>query len=260
MLENYTVEELAGELYDAQVNRSPVGPLTEKEPGITVDEAYAVQIANIRRLTGEGHVIVGKKIGLTSLVMQQMMNVNEPDYGHLLDTMHIKDGMIPMDNLLQPKMEGEIAFILGKDLQGPDVTPEQVLEATEYVSAALEVVDSRVKDWKIKLPDTVADNASSGCYVISDKRVPVSDVVLTDVEMVFYKNGEELNRGKGSAALGDPALCVAWLANKLWAYGVTLKKGEVVLSGALSAAVNAERGDVFRAEMSVLGPVEGRFV
>jgi len=260
MLKNYTIEQLAEQLYDAQANRSPIGPLTEKEPEISVDEAYEVQITNIKRMTDEGHVIAGKKIGLTSLVMQQMMKVNEPDYGHLLDSMYIKDGNIPMDTLLQPKMEGEIAFILGKDLQGPDVTPKQVLEATDYVSAALEVVDSRVSDWKIKLPDTVADNASSGCFVISDKRVPVSDVVLTDVEMIFYKNGEELNRGKGSAALGDPALCVAWLANKLWEYGVTLKKGEIVLSGALSAAVDAKRGDVFRAEMSVLGPIEGRFV
>jgi len=260
MLKNYTVGQLAGQLYDARINRIPIKPLTEMEPGISVDEAYAVQIANIKRATENGHVIVGKKIGLTSLVMQQMMNVNEPDYGHLLDSMHIKDGMIPMDTLLQPKMEGEIAFILGKDLVGPNVTPQQVLEATEYVTAALEIVDSRVLDWKIKLPDTVADNASSGCYVLSDTHVPVSDVSLPDVEMVFYKNGKELNRGKGSAALGDPALCVAWLANKLWAYGVTLKKGEVVLSGALSAAVDASRGDDFRAEMSTLGPIAAQFV
>jgi len=260
MLKKHTVQQLAEQLYSAQENRTPIDPLTEMEPDISVDEAYAVQIENIKRKTESGHVISGKKIGLTSLVMQQMMNVNEPDYGHLLNTMNIEDGQIPMDDLLQPKMEGEIAFVLAKDLVGPDVTPQQVLEATEYVVAALEIVDSRVRDWKIKLPDTVADNASSGVYVLSDKRVPVSEVCLPDVDMVFYKNGVELNRGKGSAALGDPAICVAWLANKLWAYGVTLKKGEVVLSGALSAAVDAKRGDVFRAEMSTLGPIEARFV
>ena len=260
MLKNHTVEQLAAQLYDAQENRAPTGPLTELEPEMSVDDAYAVQLANVRRATDGGHFIVGKKIGLTSLVMQQMMNVNEPDFGHLLDSMDIADGNIPMDILLQPKTEGEIAFILNKDLVGPDVTPQQVLDATEYVAAALEIVDSRVRDWKIKLPDTVADNASSGVYVISEKRVRVSDVVLPEVEMVFYKNGEEINRETGAAALGDPAICVAWLANRLWSYGVTLKKGEVVLSGALSAAVDARRGDIFRAEMSVLGAIEARFV
>jgi 2-keto-4-pentenoate hydratase len=192
--------------------------------------------------------------------MQQLLHVDEPDYGHLYDTMDKKDGRIPTHEFLQPKVEGEIAFILKEDVCGPDATPEQVLAATDYVVAALEIVDSRVKDWKIKLIDTVSDNASSGCYVLGGKRVSVGDIVLPDEKMTFYKNGDVANRGKGSAVLDDPAYCVSWLANKLWAYGVTLGKGEVVLSGALSAAVEASQGDSFKADFGTLGMVEAVFV
>jgi 2-keto-4-pentenoate hydratase len=148
---------------------------------------------------------------------------------------------------------------LKEDVKGPNATVEDVLAATDYVVAALEIVDSRVKDWKIKLFDTVSDNASSGSYVLGAKKVAVSDIDLIAEQMTFYKNGEAINSGAGSAVLGNPAYCVAWLANKLWAYGVILGKGEVVLSGALSAAIAAEAGDTFKAEFSTLGAVEAKF-
>lgn len=260
MLKTYSTKQLAQQLHDAQTSRAAISPLSVSEPEISIDEAYAVQMENVKRCTDAGLCISGKKIGLTSLAMQEMFGVNEPDYGHLFDSMDMRNGEIPADTLLQPRIEAEIAFILGQDIEGPDATPAQVLAATDYVAAALEIVDSRISDWKIKLVDTVADNASSGCYVLSEKRVAVSDISLPDVQMIFYKNGEEMNRGAGTAVLGDPALCVAWLANKLWKYGVTLKKGEVVLSGALSAAINADCGDVFKAEMTGLGTVSARFV
>jgi 2-keto-4-pentenoate hydratase len=253
-------EELAGQLYDSLVKRVSISPLSEQADDITIDDAYAIQMKNVARTLQSGAVISGKKIGLTSLPMQEMLGVGEPDYGHLYDTMDVKDGIVKADSLLQPKVEGEIAFILKEDVEGPDATPEQVLAATDYVVAALEIVDSRVKDWKIKLVDTVADNASSGCYVLGAKKIPVSEIDLIGERMTFSKNGEIVNMGTGEAVLGNPAYCVSWLANKLWAYGVTLKKGEVVLSGALSAAIEAKPGDSFTAEFSTLGIVEAKFV
>lgn len=247
-------------LDNALLTSEPVDAITSLSPEIDIDDAYGIQMKNVEKALLRGANISGKKIGLTSLAMQQMMGVNEPDYGHLYDTMYRADGKVNTAKMLQPKAEGEIAFILKEDLTGPDVTAADVLAATDYVVAAIEIVDSRVRDWKIELVDTVSDNASSGLYVLGDKKVSVSELSLPDVEMTFYKNDEVENTGNGAAVLGDPALCVAWLANKLWKYGVTLKKGEVILSGALSAAVAAGSGDVFRAEFSSLGSVSVKFV
>lgn len=254
------IEKWAIHLAEAEKTRFGVAPLTELNPEISIDEAYQVQLHTIEGRVANGEKIVGKKIGLTSLAMQQMLGVDQPDYGHLLDGMMIDNGgEIAANQVLQPKVEGEIAFVLKKDLQGPNVTVLDVLAATDYVVPALEIVDSRVKDWKIKLEDTVADNASSGLFVLGDKKLPIDGLDLAQLGMVFYKNGKMMNTGVGAAALGHPATCVAWLANKLSGYEITLKAGEVILSGALSAAIVGEPGDHFQARFAHLGEVNVRF-
>jgi 2-keto-4-pentenoate hydratase len=251
----------AEQLFNAERNRKAIPPLTDQDPSLTIDDAYQIQLANIKRVLEMGHTVSGKKIGLTSPGIQKQMGVNEPDYGHLFTAMDCKDGAINTAALLQPKIEGEIAFVLKKDLTGGKVTREDVLEATDYVSAAFEIVDSRVADWKIKLVDTVSDNASSGRYVLGSKRLKLSEVDLPAVSMKLYKNGGQLvGEGTGAAVLGDPCVAVAWLANRLWTYGVILKAGEVILSGAFSAAPPAVKGDAFAADFSSFGRVEARFI
>jgi 2-keto-4-pentenoate hydratase len=250
----------AEQLFNAERNRKAIPPLTDQDPSLTIDDAYQIQLANVKRVLEMGHTISGKKIGLTSEGIQKQMGVNEPDYGHLFAAMDCKDGRINTEALLQPKIEGEIAFVLKADLAGGKVSRDDVLEAADYVAGAFEIVDSRVADWKIKLVDTVSDNASSGRYILGSKRLKLSEVDLPSVSMKLYKNGELAGEGTGAAVLGDPCVSVAWLANRLWTYGVTLKAGEVILSGAFSAAPPAKKGDVFRAEFSSFGTVEAQFV
>lgn len=228
---------------------------------MTLTTLIAIQLLNVDKAVGGGAKVSGKKIGLTSLAMQQMFGVDEPDYGHLTEGMYVKDGYVERDSCLMPRVEGEIAFVLKDSLTGPNVTVSDVLAATDYVTAAIEIVDSGIRDWKIKLIDTVADNGSSCRYVLGQAKVSPADVVLPEVTMTVYLNGERVNEGRGADVLGDPALCVAWLANKLWEYGVTLKAGEVVLSGALSAALSAGKGDLFEVRFSEpLGDVSVRFI
>ncbi|MDR1389701.1 MAG: fumarylacetoacetate hydrolase family protein [Treponema sp.] len=250
----------AEQLFTAEQNRRPVAPLTEQDGSLTIDDAYAIQLANVERVVKMGHVISGKKIGLTSEGIQKQMGVGEPDYGHLFAAMDCKDGKIPTADLMQAKIEGEIAFILKADLSGGGITREAVIAATDYVVAAFEIVDSRIAGWKIKLVDTVSDNASSGRYVLGSKKTPLSEVDLPLVSMKLFKNGNLAGEGTGAAVLGDPCVSVAWLANRLNSYGVTLKAGEVILSGAFSAAPPAVKGDRFTAEFSTLGRVEAEFV
>lgn len=253
-------EKLAEHLAQAEIQGRGVSPLTTLNSAITIEEAYQVQLLTIQKKVEAGQRIVGKKIGLTSAAMQNLLRVDQPDYGHLLDGMVIENGgEIPLDKILQPKVEAEIAFVLKKDLAGPHVTEMDVLQATDYVLPALEIVDSRIADWNIKLQDTIADNASSGLYVLGGKPLSIHQLDLEQVGMVLYKNGEIMNTGVGAAALGHPATCVAWLANKLFEYGITLKAGEVILSGALSAAINGEPGDHFQARFAHLGEVNVRF-
>ncbi|MBS4213896.1 MULTISPECIES: 2-keto-4-pentenoate hydratase [Neobacillus] len=256
----HRVQYVYEQLKQAEESKKSIAPLTELYPDLTIDEAYQVQLQMIGEKVQAGQKIVGKKIGLTSVAMQQLLGVDQPDYGHLLDTMEVSNqGTITLNDLFQPKVEGEIAFILNKDLTGPNVTVEDVLAATAYIAPALEIVDSRITDWKITLADTVADNASSGLFVIGDDRYALSDIDLRSIEMNLFKNGELVNTGYGSDVLGHPAECVAWLANKLSEYNVVLKAGEVILSGALSAAVVAEKGDRFTAGFSHIGKVEVSF-
>lgn len=249
-------EQLAAELYQAQQQRVPVDPLTDRFPDITIAQAYQVQLALARRRQAEGRRVVGWKIGLSSKTMQEMLGVSEPDYGHLFDDMVVSTGQsVPAATLLQPRCEGEIAFILGRDLAGPGVTIADVLAATRGVMPALEIIDSRVRDWKIKIQDTIADNGSSAGLVLGDRLTPVEALDLRLVGMALYKNGELVGSGAGAASMGHPAAAVAWLVNKLAEFGLSLKAGEIVLSGSLSIAPFVTAGDTIRADFDRLGSV-----
>lgn len=255
-----TQQDLAQKLYQAERDRKPIAPLTGAYPELTTEEAYPIQLENISRRVREGSRIVGKKIGLTSKAMQRMLGVDQPDYGHLLDTMAAANGRsVPIDTLLQPKVEGEIAFVLKRDLRGPGVTEQDVLSATDYVAPAIEIIASRIQDWKIKLPDTVADNASGGMFVLGDAKVRVDEVDLRLVGMVLEKNGEVELTGAGAAVLGYPPRAVAWLANKLAEFDIRLQAGEIILSGAFMAALEVKKGDVIAVEVDRLGSARVTF-
>lgn len=256
------VKAVAEELYAAETGALPVDPLTVTHPDLTVEKAYAIQLEGIGiRRTRDGRRIVGKKIGLTSLAMQKLLGVDEPDYGHLLDHMLVMEGeAVPRSAMLLPKVEGEVAFVLKHALRGPGVTLADVLRATEGVMASIEIVDSRVRDWKIKLPDTIADNASSARFVLGSRLVSLKKLDLRLVGMVFEKNGEVVGTGAGAAVWGHPAASVAWLANKLSVFGIGLEAGEIILSGAVTAAVDARAGDSFLVSFQGLGTVGTRFV
>lgn len=253
-------QEIASLLKNAEKTNVAIDAISKDNPDLEIKDAYEIQLINIDKETSSGKKITGKKIGLTSLAMQNLLGVDQPDFGHLLDSMEVENKTISRNTMLQPKVEGEIAFVLKSDIQGPNVTVEDVINATDYVVASIEVVDSRIADWKINIIDTIADNASSGMYIVGDKKVDPKSIDLKKVSMELYKNNEKINTGVGADVLGDPAYAVAWLANTLWEYEVTLKKGEVILSGALTAALPAEAGEEFKAVFSELGEVSVKFI
>ncbi len=246
----------AKKLIAASKDLKPINPFTETYPEITTEEAYRIQLITLEARLAEGRKVVGKKIGLTSPAMQEMFNVNEPDYGHLLDDMLIYQGEeLSTSRLLQPRIEGEIAFILERDLMGPGITPADVIRSTAGVTAALEIIDSRIRDWKIKIQDTVADNASSAAFVLGSKVVPLSGLDLRCVGFVMTKNEQLTATGAGAAVLGNPAQSVAWLANKMSEYEIPLKAGEVILSGSAVAAVPVKAGDSIHLTVDRIGDV-----
>lgn len=254
------IQEAAKKLLEAEKTGQSILPLTDVYPNLSVDEAYYIQLKQIEKKIENGAKIVGKKIGLTSKVMQDMFQVNEPDYGHLLDDMiHLDGETLSLDVFLQPKLEFEIAFVLKNDLQGPDVTVFEVIQATDYIAPAFEVIDSRIKDWKIRFEDTVADNGSSAKAIIGGNPTPIEDVDLANIGMAVYKNGKYIDSAAGAAVMGNPAKAVAWLANALSNYGIALHKGEIVLSGALTAAIPIEDGDTFTADFDHIGSVSASF-
>ncbi|MBV2180643.1 MAG: 2-oxopent-4-enoate hydratase [Castellaniella sp.] len=260
-MEQSLIERLGDELYGAWTDRQVVAPLTERHPSITIEDAYHVQQRMISRRLAAGARVVGKKIGVTSRAVMDMLRVYQPDFGYLLSDMVYAPGeAIPMAGLIQPKAEGEIAFILKKDLTGPGVGISDVLAATEAVTTCFEIVDSRIRDWKIKIQDTVADNASCGVFVLGDQLVSPRGLDLRTCGMVFEKNGELIGTGAGAAALGHPANAVAWLANALGALGVGLKAGEVILSGALAAMSPVKAGDSLRVSIGGIGACGVRFI
>jgi 2-oxopent-4-enoate hydratase len=225
-----------------------------------VEEAYQVQTINIDARLSAGARMVGKKIGLTSPAMQQMLGVGEPDYGQLLDDMLLYQGVdFDASTLLQARIEGEIAFVMDQDLMGPGITPTDVARATAGVTPALEIIDSRVKDWKIKIQDTVADNASAAAFILGASLTPLGSLDLRHVGFVLSKNGQLAGTGAGAAVLGSPIQSVAWLINKMGEMGVGVKAGEIILSGAASAAVPVAAGDSIHLVVDRLGEVACRF-
>ncbi|CAN5366613.1 fumarylacetoacetate hydrolase family protein [soil metagenome] len=255
------IQTLGDELFQAMSTQTVVEPLTSRHPGITIDNAYHIQQRMLQRRLDAGERIVGKKIGVTSAAVMNMLGVYQPDFGYLLDGMIYNEGQaIAASSLIQPKAEGEIAFILKKDLLGPGISNADVLAATECVMPCFEIVDSRIRDWKIKIQDTVADNASCGVFVLGDCAVDPRRVDLSTCGMVLEKNGDIVATGAGAAALGSPVNAVAWLANTLGRLGIGLKAGEVILSGALAAMSPAKAGDNFRVSIGGLGNCSVRFV
>ena len=254
------IQQLGDELYDALKGRHVVEPLTSRHADITIDDAYRIQQRLNTRRIDAGERIIGKKIGVTSAAVMNMLGVYQPDFGMLTDGMVYNEGeAIPANTLIQPKAEGEIAFVLKKDLIGPGVTGADVLAATEGVMACFEIVDSRIKDWKIKIQDTVADNASCGVFVLGDKLVDPRGVDLNTCGMILEKNGEIVATGAGAAALGAPVNAVAWLANTLGTRGIPLKAGEVILSGSLAIMVPVKTGDSLRVTIGGIGGCSVRF-
>ena len=260
-MDSKRINELGDQLYQALQTQTPLEPLTTRYPDITIANAYAIQQRMIGCRLAAGEKIVGKKIGVTSKAVMNMLGVHQPDLGHMLDGMIFGDGdAIAANTLIQPKAEGEIAFVLGKDLIGPGISAADVLAATAGVMACFEVVDSRIRDWKIKIQDTVADNASCGVFVLGDRMVDPKSVDLRNCGMVLEKNGEIVVTGAGAATMGSPVNAVVWLANTLGRLGIPLKAGEVILSGALGAMVPVQAGDNLRMTVGGIGTCAVRFI
>ena len=255
------IEQLGTELFQALVDAKTVRPLTERHPDITIEDAYQIQKQLMKLRLAAGERVIGKKIGVTSKAVMNMLGVYQPDFGYLTDGMVYNEGQaIPMSRLIQPKAEGELAFVLKKTLKGPGISSADVLAATEGVMACFEIVDSRIHDWKIKIQDTVADNASCGVFVLGDRLVDPRDVDLNTCGMVLEKNGDIVATGAGAAALGAPANAVAWLANTLGRLGIALEAGEVVMSGSLAIMVPVAAGDNLRVTIGGIGSCSVRFV
>lgn len=250
------------ELYEALCSRTAVSPLTERETDISIDDAYHISLQMVERRVQAGENIIGKKIGVTSKAVQNMLNVYQPDFGYLTDQMVYASGadMPISEQLIEPRAEGEIAFILKRDLIGPGITNAEVLRATECVMPCFEIVDSRIRNWDIKIQDTVADNASCGLFVLGDSAVDPGKVDLVTAGMVVEKNGSIISTGAGAAALGSPVNCVAWLANTLGEFGISLKAGEVILSGSLVPLEPVVAGDYMRVDIGGIGSASVRFV
>lgn len=260
-LSEETISEIALQLIEAEKTVQPIDEPSKKYPGMTIDDAYNVQFKTVEEKVKRGAVIVGRKIGLTSKAMQALIGIDEPDAGIILDSKVFREGeAIPLDALRVPRIEAEIGFFLKEDLNGPGITVIDVLAATAGVMPLLEVKDTRLKPLKTTIVDAVADNATSGIVILGGKLTPLtSDVDLRLVGMVFEQDGEMVATATGAEALGNPAEPVAWLANKMARYGMPLKKGEFVMSGGLTKALEVKPGSFFRATFDRLGSVSALF-
>ena len=256
------VEAYARELFSALRQGSVVPPLSGRDPALRIDDAYAISLSILAARKAEGERVVGKKIGVTSKAVQDMLGVHQPDFGFLTDRMWVRGETIDIagHGLIQPRAEAEIAFVLKQGLSGTRVTAAQVIAATDHIAPCFEIVDSRIADWRIGIVDTVADNASCGVFVLGEARGDPRDWDLPALHVTVSKNGAPLSEGYGSAVQGSPAEAVAWLANTLGAYGVTLDAGDVILSGSLVPLEPARAGDVFEMELHGIGRCVARFV
>jgi 2-oxopent-4-enoate/cis-2-oxohex-4-enoate hydratase len=254
-----------GALHDALRGRTTLPPLIETDPSLTKDDAYAISLDLLARRIADGERVVGKKIGATSKAVQDMLGVREPDFGFLTDWMHATGDIdLTKKALIAPRAEAEIAFILKASLTGPGVTAADVVAATEAIAPCFEIVDSRIRDWKISIVDTIADNASCGVFVLGDERIDPAGIDLPALHVTVTKNGEPQSEGYGHAVQGNPAEAVAWLANTLGAHGVTLDAGDIILSGSLVPLAPAAKGDRFvmtlRSAEAMLGTCVANFI
>lgn len=246
-------------LLDAYVH-GPIAPLSESHSDFDIEDAYAVQLAQVEHWRSSGRRIAGHKVGLTSVAVQRQLGVNQPDFGHLLeDTFYLSEEEIPVHTFLQPRIEPEIAFVLKHDLAGPGVTPAQAVQAIDYAFASMEIVDSRIADWNIKITDTIADNASCGGVVLGSHPMKVDAADLRLLGAVLYRNGQIMHTGAGAAVMGSPISALVWLANTLGRLGTTLTAGSVILPGAITPMIPVAPGDVVTATFAGLGSVTARF-
>jgi 2-oxo-hept-3-ene-1,7-dioate hydratase len=266
MLDDTICQDAARRLDDSEKSRTQMRQLSLDHPGMTIEDAYAVQKAWIARKTAAGRIIKGHKIGLTSKAMQYSSNISEPDYGALLDDMFYADGSeLPVDRFIVPRLEVELAFVLGKSLQGPNCTIFDVLSAAEYVTPAVEIIDARIQqvdpETKVtrKVFDTIADNAAGAALVMGGRPFRPLDGDMRWAAAVCYRNGVIEESGVAAAVLNHPANGVAWLANKLWQHGVTLAAGEVILGGSFTRPVPARRGDTFHIDYGSYGCISCYF-
>jgi 2-keto-4-pentenoate hydratase len=256
ILTNDEVSSMAKALFDSRSTGVPITAFSELRPELGLDDGYAIQTALVTLLQESGEIICGYKLGLTSKPMQEMLKVHQPDFGPVFTSTILHDGAeVSASSFIAPRIEAEIAVILDEDLSGPGCTPAMVRKAARGLSASMEIVDSRIRDWKITICDTVADLASNGAIALSSAVVPLDDVDPRDLGMVMTRNGRVVGTGAGAAALGDPLAAVAWLANVLGERDVFLPAGSVVMTGALHAMVPLAPGDVFRADFERLGPI-----
>jgi 2-oxopent-4-enoate/cis-2-oxohex-4-enoate hydratase len=255
------IDSYSAELYGALRARQTVTPLSLRSPDLTIDDAYKISLGFLDRRLADGEKVVGKKIGVTSKPVQDMLDVRQPDFGFLTDVMQVPDGgtVEIAKTLIQPRAEAEIAFVLKSALRGPGISMHDVLEATAYISPCFEIVDSRIADWKIRIADTVADNASCGVFVLGTAQADPNDFDLAALKVEVRKNGAPLSEGLGAAVQGSPLAAIAWLANTLGPYGVTLEAGDIVLSGSLVPLEPARAGDIFEMDLLGVGAASIRF-
>lgn len=262
MIDETLAIEIAGRLREAERTKTPTRQISQSHPELTVDDAYAIQRAGVDLAAADGRVVRGRKIGLTSRVMQQAVGITEPDYGVLYDDMFFADGsVVPRDRFIAPRVEVELAFVLGSALRGPDCTIYDVLRATEYVTPAIEILDARFEmtdpdtGSTRTIVDTIADNAADAGIVTGGRVVRPDDVDLRWVAALLYRNGVIEESGVAAAVLNHPANGVAWLANRLAGHGVELRAGELILAGSFTRPVWVEPGDTFHADYGPLGSI-----
>lgn len=256
------INQLGDELYQALRSQQTLTPFTDREPDITIDDAYHISLRMVNRRVEAGEKIIGKKIGVTSKPVQEMLGVFQPDFGFLTNAMEYPNSAeIPVaGNLIAPRAEAEIGFRLKSDLIGPGVTEQDVLNATESIIPCFEIVDSRIDNWKIKIQDTIADNASCGVYVLGEQTADPRDHDLPNLKITVTKNGKFLSEGFGSAVQGNPLTAVAWLANTLGEYDIPFKAGEIILSGSLVPLEPVVAGDELHLELHGIGSAAVKFV
>lgn len=257
MIAREIIDRLARDLWTAETERAPMMPIGRQHPEMTTAEAYDVQsaVADIRR--GLGHRPCGFKIGLTSQAVREMVGLDEPDYGHLFEEMRIPNhGVMPRGSLIQPKIEPELAFVFARPLAGPDVGFDDVIAAIDYVTAAFEIVDCRIRGWQVRGIDAVCDNGSAARFVTGNERISAREVELPTLSARFERNGEVMATASLSEVMGNPVHAVSWLANKLATQNRRIEAGDIVLTGAPCRPADVAEGDVFRASFDRLGMVE----